>query len=755
MVKRFSALLAGLLLCASLSAHAQGTKFWSQSHFDEWEKGQPQGVAIGSDGHLEPGPALQEIAKTPSTYIWSVAADGHGNVYAATGSPATVLRIAADGKIATLLRSKDLNVQVVRVGPDGAIYAATMPSGKVYRLDPAKVDVAAENATVVFDPAAAVGGKSSSAAETRTETGQSTGPQYIWDLGFDAEGRLYVATGGPAAIYRVPMHGGAKPELFFASDEQHIRSMLVERDGSVLAGSDGDGLVYHIDRAGKGVILYNAPKREITALAERPDGTIYAAGVGEKGKSSLPPIPVQGIASVTATITILTPGSVQASSTNSLVPDGSELYELTPEGAPRRLWAAHDDVIYALQWTPDGLLAATGNRGRVYRVQEDGQYMDVAHVQAAQGTGFAAAADGWYLGTSNTGRLYRLGKTPAPQSTYLSAAFDAGVFSRWGRAEVDAAPDAAYDLYTRSGNVSNPERNWSPWQKVAPGAAMIGAPSARFVQWKAALRPGARLNAVALAYLPVNVAPVVDELVVQPGARVNPQAMAQPQPPPVTINLPSASANMINLVQDQSNAPLQGIKDKNAVTARWAAHDDNGDELTFAIYYRTAEERNWQLLKGNLSERFYSFDAGQLPDGAYRLEVVASDAPSHAPGEALTGSRESDRFVLDTTSPEVGQMTARMENGKVHVTGDAKDAASPITHAEYSVDAGPWQYVEPVGKLSDALTEHYDFVAPLRTEEAGVTQSPKQTKADPAEHVVTLRVYDRYDNAASAKAVVR
>jgi hypothetical protein len=289
---------------------------------------------------------------------------------------------------------------------------------------------------------------------------------------------------------------------------------------------------------------------------------------------------------------------------------------------------------------------------------------------------------------------------------------------------------------------------------VVPGAATVDSPSARFIQWKVTLRPEARLNAVGINYLPVNVAPVVDELVVQTGVRVNPQAMQPPPVQPTTINLPSGSGNAINLVQDQSTGPLQGFKDKAAVTARWAAHDDNGDELIFAVYYRSAGERNWQLLKDNVGDRFLTWDASQLPDGAYRLKVMASDAPSHNPGEALTAERESDRFVVDTTSPTIGQLTARFENGKVHVIGDVKDAASPVTHAEYSVDAGPWQFVEPVGKLSDSLSEHYDFTASIPTPPANA-RIEKLPPADPAEHVVTLRVYDRYENSVSSKAVVR
>ncbi len=179
--------------------------------------------------------------------------------------------------------------------------------------------------------------------------------RYIWDLAFDAHGALYIATGGPAAIYRVDVSTDTPhAEIFFESDEQHIRCLLFEPNGDLIAGSDGGGLVYRIGKDRKGLVIYDAPKREVTALAESADGRLYVAAVGEKTKSTLPPLPVQGIAVATATITIVTPGSVQASSSNGLIPDGSEVDELSPQGAPRKLWATRDDVVYALHATPAG-----------------------------------------------------------------------------------------------------------------------------------------------------------------------------------------------------------------------------------------------------------------------------------------------------------------------------------------------------------------------------------------------------------------
>jgi hypothetical protein len=228
-----------------------------------------------------------------------------------------------------------------------------------------------------------------------------------------------------------------------------------------------------------------------------------------------------------------------------------------------------------------------------------------------------------------------------------------------------------------------------------------------------------------------------------------PPQQVQPQQP-IAINFNAPPNPGLQFNSEPGREPLSGIRDKSAVTARWAAHDDNGDELVYSLYYRGDSETNWQLLKDKVNERYFTFDATALPDGAYRLKVVASDAPSHNPGEALTSERVSDRFLIDTTPPVLSAMEAHFVSGNIHITLTATDSATPIAHAEYSVDAGPWQYVEPVGKLSDSLTEHYDFEAQVKPQQPGALPL-----VNPAEHLVTVRVYDRYENAAAAKAVAR
>ncbi|MGO9318941.1 MAG: hypothetical protein ACLPXT_12810 [Terracidiphilus sp.] len=798
---RLSALSVAAMAVVSLHASAQGTHLWTQSRLEEFEKGTPQGVALTSDGHLHEGPSLTEVATTPSTYVWSVAVDKFGTAYVGTASPATVLRIAADGKPFTLFESKDLSVQVVRFGPDGALYAATLLSGKVFRLKPdATVKQDEASAELIFDAAklddstagevmapgkAADGKDSGKASDTKASDAKPTADKtqspekpaakshYIWDMTFDSAGRLYIATGGPGAIYRVELDRtgakpNAKPEAFFKSDEQHIRSLAWDAQGNLIAGTDGSGLIYRISPQGKGYVLFEAPRREITAVAVAANGTIYAASVGDKSRNPLPPLNVQG-PGMGGMMTIMQPGSLQAANTSASVPEGSEIYALPPavgnsSQAPRKLWSGKDEIVYALAAQAEGILVLTGNRGRVFRIVDDGSYADIAHLEAQQGLSLAVVPaakgqpDNLLIGTGNTGKLFTLRSTN-DKHEYASDVLDAGALARFGRVEVEPG-SANYELLTRTGNVERPARGrngesradwgWSDWQPLRDGA--VASPAGRFLQWKAVLHPNGSLGGVGVNYLPVNSAPVIDDLVVAPGARWSGQNQPAGQPATVNIAFPSSGQNAGMSFDAGANAPLQAAKDRTAITVRWAAHDDNGDELIYSLYLRGDGETVWRLLKDNLRDKAYSFDATQIPDGGYQVKVAASDAPSHTPGDALTGDKISERFEVDTTPPVVSAFKATGEpvdcEGShcprpFRVSFDAEDAFSPIARAEYSLDAGPWQYIEPVGRISDSKREHYELRIFLDVVAGKIS-----------EHLITVRVYDRHDNVGVAKTVI-
>ena len=714
---------------------AEGTRIWKESGYEDFERGTAKGVAISSRGTLELAPAFKALYTSPSTFIWSIASDKDGTVYAATGAPARVYRITADGKGAIIFEPRELQVQAIAIGSDGAVYAATSPDGKVYKITRKAGSGAAAEFTseVFFDPKT----------------------KYIWDMEFDPQGRLYLATGDRGEIYRVDKTG--QGSVFFKSDEAHVRVLAFDPKGNLIAGSDGSGLIYRITPAGEAFVLYSAPKKEITALAVDSSGNIFAAGTGEKHATSSSG-PTSAIIAINP---VQQPGAGNAPLPPNVNLAGSDVYMIAPDGSPRRLWSSHEDIVYALAFDAAGhLIAGTGNKGRIYSISTDGGYSDLLKGSANQITAFNKAPNGGlYCSSSNLGKIFLMSNTPEGEGTFESDVQDARIFSRWGRAEVRGRGN--FEVFARSGNVDNPDRNWSPWTRVDVSKdSRLDIPAARFVQWRVMLKPSTpitRVEEVAIHYLSKNVAPVLDDIAVQVGARFPSQShlsnsdsisigFGTNTPPPTHIE-----------------SPLTGVRDRSSIAVRWAAHDDNDDDLVYSLYYRGENESDWKLLKSGIADKFYSFESSLLPDGAYVLKVVATDAPSHTPEDALTDERQSTRFEIDNTPPRIQNLAAKIEGQQMHVTFLASDDFSTIKHAEYSVDAGDWQYLEPVGQISDARTENYDFNAlltpPPPSLEDQVEQkharSPKRSAPPLVEHVVVVRVYDRYDNVATAKYVVK
>jgi len=763
------------LLCLLLSAigWAQGTRTWEQTKYDDFEKGTAHGIAISSDGNLTLAPTFDALYTSPSTYLWGLASDAQGNAYAAAGSPARVYKLAPDGKASITFAPQELQVQALVVDADGAIYAATSPDGKVYKIvhngTPAGKTLealhgAAEVAAVL------AGAKPNAAGEApripvAVDSSYSSSvffdpkTKYIWALALDREGNLYVGTGDRGEIFRVDRTGSGG--LFFKSDEAQIRALGFDNAGNLIAGTDGSGLVYRISPKGEGFVLYSAPKKEITALAVDAKGNIYAAGAGEKRTPSTPPLsllapspaPVMSAPMLVPGTQGAAPGTAPSAPTFTAIPypnltnvGGSEVYCISADGSPKTIWSSHEDLVYALAFDQNGhLLAGTGNRGRIYVIHGK-QYTDLAKASANQVTAFARAPKGGlYAATSNLGKVFLLGPDPVAEGTYESDVFDAKNFSKWGRVEVRGS--SSFDLFARSGNVDNPDRNWSAWKKVDLQQDLpIDAPSARFIQWKAVLHSNRApvIDSVVLNYLPKNVAPEVEDVTVTVGARVAPGTHTEP----------GSSAGY--------EAPVPTIRDRHFIAVKWKAHDANDDTLDYDIYYRGDGETNWKLLREDVDDRFVNLESDLFPDGGYTIRVVASDGPSQPPEEALTGEAISPRFEVDNTPPHIELLNAQVEGDRVHMTFRAVDSFSPIKRAEYSFDADDWQIIEPVGQISDYKIEDYDVKIPLpvtsgtEADDRVKSSSGKHaTLAAKEEHTIVVRVYDRFENVGTGKIVVK
>ena len=746
-----------IYLPASLAEH---TRRWRQSTYEDFLKGAAHGVAVRSDGRLELAPKFTLLADADASYLWSVRLDQKGTLYAAGGSPAKVFRFDASGKPAVVFDSTDLSAQAIAFDSKGTLYVGTSPDGKVYRVS------ASGEKSVFFDPKT----------------------KYIWDLAFAPDGTLYVATGDKGQVFAVAPDG--KGEVFYASDEAHIRVLAFDAKGNLIAGTEPSGRILRISRtfgksaakdsknsaapATEGFVLYETSKREVTSLAVATDGTIYASAIGEKQRTGAQ-APGTVITTPQGTTTINTSGllaSIQGQQQQPFVPFppllSSAIYRISPDGAPEELWSSRDEVVYALGLGSDGrLLAGTGNNGALLAIDGRGVFAQLAKAGSAQITGVARNAAGKvFLCTANPGKVFSLGPEYEAEGTYESRSFDAQHFSQWGRLEWWSPPAAAaskssvasseprLEFFVRSGNTEDPGHEWSRWfGPYTKSSSSVEAPFARFAQWKAVIhdgRPGDGIDWVSLAYLPRNVAPVIDGIALQdPGVRAQgQQGLLANQPATVTLKMPPApntSGAMGVIITQSSNTahfeqPPQGTTQKGYQSVVWTAHDDNEDELHYAVYFRGENEREWKLLKDNLEQKFYSWDTTTFADGAYYLKITASDAPSNPHAAALKTERESERFEVDNTPPVIEELRVNAPSGKMSggppASFTARDASSAIEHAQYSVDGGEWLLAAPSTGISDLPLEHYDFNLPALS---------------PGEHTLAVRAYDRFENVGTAK----
>ena len=754
-------LLAAVVLAVAAPALAEHTRWWRQTTFEEFDKGTAKGVALRSDGKMFLAPRFAEFADANLAYLLQIRADSKGNLYAAGGSNAKVLRIDANGKSTSVFESSELSAQALAIDAAGNLFVGTSPDGKVYKVTPS--------------------GQSSAFFDPKTK--------YIWDLVVDKDGTVYVATGDTGKIFSVAPDG--KGDVFYSSEETHIRSLALDANGNVLAGTEPSGRVLRIPKAANNrhaFVLYETSKKEITSLLQAANGELYVAAVGEK----IPPVPGQP-RPVTAepamtsnfAISIGPAGNTQGAApqtqpipfTPLFTVNSSSVYRIAADGSPEELWNARDQVVYSMGLLPGGkLLLGTGNEGAVLELEGNHVFSKLVKATSRQVTAIATGPGGkLFLAAANPGKVFTLGPENESEGTYESQPFDAHIFSRWGRtvwwgensAAANNAGASRIAIYARSGNTSDPDSNWSDWAGpyTNPSGDKLDCPAARFVQWKAVLRGGSgsatpAIDWFGIAYLPKNISPEVTAIALQdPGVRVQgtalptvgagPQAPAQlrmPQPPPSASSANAAFNIMaISTVGPPTGSahfdPIpQGFSQKGYQSVLWTADDANDDQLEFAIYFRGENETSWKLLKDKLDTRFYSWDTTSMPDGAYYLKIVANDAPSNPTGEGLSSERESDRFVVDNTPPSIAQLTADSASAGVRVRFQATAPVSFIARAQYSVDAGDWTLVFPAGGLSDAPRENYDF---------------QLQKISPGEHTVTVRVYDEFENVSSAKATVR
>ena len=717
-------------------AEAVSSKSWRLRNRASFEKADLTTISMSEDGTLSLAPPLRLLYEADQPFLWALAQDGKGNIFAAGGNDGVVYRIDESGAGREFFRTEEPEVHALAFDRKGRLYAGTAPGGRIYRIEP--------------------DGEEAFIFETEEE--------YVWSMVFDDAGNLYAATGTEGRIIRIDQAGNG--ELFFDSAETHIRTLVRDRDGALLAGSAGHGLIFRIEADGSAFVVYDTPSDEVVTLATAGDGTIYAAIASGTGRGRR----AHGAARTKAATESgpkdegdspkpsgeAPPGRQQGKEQRVRVSTEGKVLAISPDGYGRAIWEGKDEMILSLAVSGGArLLMGSSVDGRIYALDPVREEITViAEAPSSQVTALArrAGPDGEgeeiLIAGSNLGTIALLRPGHAPSGIVESPALDARSFARWGRIswKADVPRGTSVTFQGRSGNTEDPDRTWSEWgeELTDPGSAVLDLPAARFVQWRAILEtddPGKTpaLYEVTVSYLQRNLPPVIAEVSVRRSGEG--RSRGGPAPSGGARRRPQDSGSSPS--KRETSRPSSGGgapgKEPAARFITWTATDPNGDRLSYRVEYRGVDETTWKLLQDEQEEKLFKLDSTAMPDGTYVIRVTASDAPSNAPDQVLSAVRLSRHFDVDNTPPRVERMKAEVTSPSVRLQFTVSDTFSVVRRTAYAVDAGDWVEAHPVDGMNDDLVETYDLI---------VEDLP------PGEHSIVVRATDAAGNVGAGKAIV-
>ena len=669
------------------------TRIWEQQHQKDFESGKPENVSLSSKGELMLAPKLDAFFEdTKEIYVWCLAEDSKGNIYAGTGNGGKIYRINTDGESSLFYDSPEVSILTLAIDSNDNIYAGTAPDGLIYKL----TDSSTPPTTIL-----------------------SSEEKYVWAMTFDEAGNLYASTGTSGKIYKITPDG--QTSVLYDSDERNILCLLYHQ-GMLYAGSDGKGTIYSVKTEdGAATVIYQTGQKEVRRLVIGAQGLIYAGTITTAAPQPGGPPPPPGPPG---------PGGRNPEEKKSRV------YKIQPDGIVSVMWEAPDPLILAMVFdSVEGLYVGTGDSGKLYWVNTDGDSVLKGKCSASQilAIHHTANSDRLLLTTGNAGKIFELKSDYLAEGTLESKAHDTKVVSRWGKLSWEGVtPEGtAISFATRTGNTEKPNSTWNDWSEelTDPEASQITSPSARYIQWRAKLTTSAVsatpvLKKVTVASVQSNTEPRFTSIEVRRGG-----APESPGPPE-GVRRPRES-------RPPSNSNSGG--DSTKYTASWKVEDENSDKLQFNVYYKGIDETNWKLLKKELNETSYALDTTSMSDGRYVLRVNATDKLSNPPNFAKSTEKISDPFDIDNSQPTVTDITTTANDDQTYqITCTVADLASYIQKAVYKIDSDEhWQVIFPDDGIFDSKRETLLL----------------HTNSLPAgEHTITIRVTDAAGNTGVGRA---
>ncbi len=503
--KILSTTLVTSLLGMSATVAAVTTQSFVLDGADAFFEGELEGTAVRSDGAVRPGADTERVPLENVPLAYSMARRG-GDVFIGTGTSGVVYKVSGK-RVQELAQTGELLVTALAFGRDGALYAGTLPNGRIYRIDPKS-------------------GKTKRFSEP-------AGAKHVWALHYDKKrGRLIAGTGPEGKVFTVDSIGHAK-ELFRA-EASHIMALRGDDRGNLYLGTSDAALLIRIAPNDVASVVHDFPGNEVTAI-DLWDGQIAVAANQFK----------------TAPGAQFKPGPPESAgrAPNPRPRAGSgQLWRLDPNGEAEMLMARDDTHFASVEWGLDGsIYVGGGDDGRIFEVEPDATYSIWSDVDERQVLVLDLRSKDPSFITGDSAALYRVREGAPKDAVWTSKSLDSRFHSEWGRLTWRGTGRFVFE--TRSGNTEAPGDTWSPWSKGLKEPGRVDSPPGRFIQVRAKFPKdaSAELRAVELFYLPRNQRARVSDV---SGARAPPKRAEQSQQPLPPTPLVSLSWKVVNVDRD-------------------------------------------------------------------------------------------------------------------------------------------------------------------------------------------------------------
>lgn len=581
----------------------------------------------------------------------------------------------------------------IGTGHDGAVYKVSGATHKLF----AKTDAAAITSLALQGDTLYLGSipkgrvfsvdvRASSDGKPK-ELGKLEGAEHVWGLAYDTKASLlYAATGPEGKLFSIDASGNSK--LIYDDAAEHLLSLALDADGSLLVGTSHGARLLRI-KGTQASVVHDFPGQELSALSIR--GGLIAVAVNEfSDPAPLPPDPTRDL-----TLRLKRPK-----------PGKGKLYALSDGGRVDELYAADNGHITAveIEASGDAVLAGLSQDGRIVRATLTGERALWADVDERQVVSLGLSSRTPYFVTSDGIAVYRA-KPNTDGGTWTSAVLDAKFPARWG--ELNLRSKGKLSVQTRSGNTETPDATWSDWSAEASGSAVIRSVKGRFLQVRAKLTKDAELYGLAAYYLADN----------QP-ARVKNVRLKAPKKDPKP-DTPAAK-------------PAESVAN-HSVTLSWDTDNPDDDKLRYRLYYRRDEQTSWLTMLPEhevLDQNDYSWDTRAVPDGRYRVRVVATDELVNPKPYVRSMEATSAPLLVDNHAPEITELSAK---GRT-LSGRIVDTVGPVSSIEVSFDGKPYAPLFPLDDLLDTQDERF---------------SVELGELAPGTHIASVRATDAAQNIGS------